>query len=236
MFLEAFGNPPTVESTGQALAAYMRTLLSANSPFDRWFFGAEDKALDVAAERGFSVFTGTAGCVRCHRVAEGHALFTDGSFHDTGLGRFNSVVKASSREPVMVELAPGVVVPMERSAVRSVGEPKANDLGRYEVTGDPADRWLFKTPSLRNVSLTAPYMHDGSFSTLREVVEFYRKGGHPHEGIDPLIQPLRISNQDIDDLLAFLESLTGDNVQELVRDARSQEVGNPRDGSNQSGS
>jgi cytochrome c peroxidase len=227
MFDEAFGAPPTVESIGRAIAVYMQTLLSANSPFDRWYFGGEEEALDEAAKRGFGVFTSTAGCARCHTIDQDHALFRDGAFHDTGLGWHSSVVKAGSEEPVMVELAPGVVVPMEASIVRSVGEPPARDLGRYEVTGDPADRWRFKTPSLRNVALTAPYMHDGSFSTLREVIGFYRRGGHPHEGIDPLIRPLDITDQEIDDLLAFLGSLTGDNVQELIRDARSEEIGNP---------
>ena len=143
-----------------------------------------------------------------------------------GLGRHNSIVKPASREPVMVELAPGVVVPMDTAAVQSVSEPPAPDLGCYEVTGDPADRWRFKTPSLRNVALTAPYMHDGSFSTLREVVEFYRKGGLPHEGIDPLIQPLDLDDRETGDLVAFLESLTGGNIEELIRDARSEVIGN----------
>jgi cytochrome c peroxidase len=231
MFVEVFGAPATVETIGRAIAAYLLTLLSANSPFDRWHFGGDEGVLDEAAIRGFELFTTTAGCSGCHTIGQDHATFRDGDFHDTGLGWHRTVVRASNDEPVMVELAPGVTVPMDRSAIRSVGEPPPNDLGRYEVTRDPADRWRFKTPSLRNVALTAPYMHDGSFSTLREVIEFYRQGGHPHEGIDPLILPLDISDQEIDDLLAFLKSLTGDNVQELISDARSQEVGNPRDGS-----
>ncbi len=227
MFEEAFGGPPTVETTGRAIGAYIRTLLSADSPFDRWYFGGDDGALGEAAKRGFDLFTTRAGCVGCHHIDRDHALFRDGDFHDTGLGRYNSMVKPASREPVMVELAPGLVVPMGAAAVQSVGEPPAPDLGRYEVTGDPADRWRFKTPSLRNVALTAPYMHDGSFSTLREVVEFYRKGGLPHEGIDPLIQPLDLDDRETGDLVAFLESLTGGNIEELIRDARSEVIGNP---------
>ena len=98
-----------------------------------------------------------------------------------------------------------------------------------KVTGDPADRWRIKTPTLRNVALTAPYMHDGSFSTLRAVVEFYDRGGHPHEGIDPLLQPIGLREEEIDDLVAFLRSLTGDNLGELIADARSAPVGNPGD-------
>jgi cytochrome c peroxidase len=227
LFERAFGGPPTVWGVGRALAAYLQTLLAANSPFDRWHFGGDSGAMSGPAIRGFELFTGAAGCVRCHTIAGDHALLSDGAFHNTGLGRSASMARSTSRSPVQVELAPGVFVPIERSVLRSVGEISANDLGRYEVTGDPADRWRFKTPSLRNVALTAPYMHDGSFSTLREVVEFYRQGGHPHPELDPMIRPLDLDDGEIDDLVAFLESLTGANIDELIRDARSEPVSNP---------
>jgi cytochrome c peroxidase len=227
LFERAFGGPPTVWGVGRALAAYLQTLVSGNSPFDRWHFGGDSGAMSEPAIRGFELFTGGAGCVRCHTVAGDHALLRDGAFHDTGLGRSTSMTRSRSRSPVEVELAPGLFVPVERSVLRSVGEVPPNDLGRYELSGDPADRWRFKTPSLRNVALTAPYMHDGSLSTLREVVEFYRGGGHPHPDIDPMIRPLELDEGQIDDLVAFLESLTGDNIEELIRDARSEPVGNP---------
>jgi cytochrome c peroxidase len=230
LFERAFGEPPTVWTVGRALAAYLQTLVSGNSPFDRWHLGGDDEAMSEPAIRGFELFTGAAGCVQCHTVAEDHALFRDGAFHDTGLGRIASMVRSTSRAPVQVELAPGLFVPVERSVVQSVGDPVPNDLGRYEVSGDPADRWRFKTPGLRNVALTAPYMHDGSFSTLTQVLEFYRRGGHPYPDIDPLIRPLDLDDTQIDDLVAFLESLTGDNIDELIRDARSEAIGNFGDG------
>jgi cytochrome c peroxidase len=226
-FQEAFGGPATVDSIGQAIGTYARTLLSGNSPFDRWYFGGESDAMSATAKRGFRLFAGKANCATCHTIETGAALFTDHRFHDTSLGRHNSMVESRSTEPVKVELAPGVYTHLERSAVASVGEPRANDLGRYEVTLEPADRWLFKTPTLRNVALTAPYMHDGSFSTLRVVVEFYDQGGFPHDGLDPQIEPLGLDDGEIDDLVAFLQSLTGDNLEELIRDARSQRIGNP---------
>ena len=228
LFEEAFGSPATVQNIGQAIGTYMRTLLSANSSFDRWHFGKDDTAFTDIARRGFRLFTGKARCSRCHSIETDRALFTDHRFHDTGIGWHNSLVAARSREPVKVQLAPGVTTDLDRTAVESVGEPPSNDLGRYEVTRDPVDRWLFKTPTLRNVALTAPYMHEGSFSTLREVVDFYDRGGHPHDGLDPVIRPLGLDAREIDELVAFLESLTGDNIKELVRDARSEEVGNPR--------
>jgi cytochrome c peroxidase len=111
--------------------------------------------------------------------------------------------------------------------IAAASGPPPNDLGRYEVTGDPADRWQYRTPTLRNVALTAPYMHDGSIATLREVAEYYDGGGVPHEGLDPRIRPLGLSDDAREDLVAFLESLTGGDVDALVADARSVPVGDP---------
>ena len=227
LFDRAFRAPPEVASIGGAIATYLRTLVAAGSPFDRWRFGKEPEALDDAAQRGFSLFTGRAGCARCHLVGTDHARLTDGRFHDTGIAWANTVSRGTERGPVTVQLAPGVQAPLERAAVESVGAPPAPDLGRYEVTGDPADRFRIKTPGLRNVALTAPYMHDGSLSTLREVVDFYNRGAHPHDGLDPAVRPLGLEAPDIDALVAFLESLTGGNVADLVRDARAEAVGNP---------
>jgi cytochrome c peroxidase len=229
LFDAAFGGPATVERIGLAIATYERTLLAAGSPFDRWRFGGDNTAVEAGVKRGFVLFSGKAGCTTCHLVGDDHALFTDRKFHDTGVGWHNSTVRIRSRNPVTVELAPGVTTELPVEALESVGEPFANDLGRYEVTGDTADRWRFKTPSLRNVALTSPYMHDGSYATLREVVEFYDRGAHPHDGLDPALRPLGLKDGEIDDIVAFLESLTGAGIGEIVRDARSQSVGNPGD-------
>ena len=84
------------------------------------------------------------------------------------------------------------------------------DLGRYAVTKDDKDRGAFKTPTIRNVAQTAPYMHDGSQKTLAEVVEWYDKGGHPNANLDPKIKPLNLTDQEKADLVAFMEALTGD--------------------------
>ena len=95
----------------------------------------------------------------------------------------------------------------------------------HEITQDPADRWRYRTPPLRNVALTAPYMHDGSIATLDGVVDFYRRGGIPNEGLDPLIRPLRLVDAEVAALVAFLESLTGGDVEALVADAFAAPVG-----------
>lgn len=229
LFKQAYGERPTVPGIGMAIGSYLRSLLSGNTPFDRWRFGRDPEALSPAARHGFELFTGKAGCVRCHTVQDEHALFSDGLFHDTGLGWFKSMARHGQRDPVTVQIAPGMTTSIQRSVVESLGNPPVTDLGRYEVTGDPAHRWQFKTPSLRNVALTAPYLHDGSFLSLRQVVEFYNRGAHIHPGLDPKLRPLGLGSTEIDDLVAFLNSLTGDNIQELVRDARSQRVGNPGD-------
>jgi cytochrome c peroxidase len=130
---------------------------------------------------------------------------------------------ASGRQRVQV--SPGTWLEVERSIVASVSEPPPGDLGRYEITGDPADRWRYRTPTLRNVALTAPYMHDGSLATLLEVVEHYDRGGVPNEGLDPLVRPLGLSPLEKRDLVAFLEALTGSDVAELVSDAFAAPIG-----------
>ena len=104
-----------------------------------------------------------------------------------------------------------------RSASREPGGAK-----RFR---SPQDRWRYRTPTLRNVALTAPYMHDGSLATLRDVLTFYNRGGVPNEELDPLITPLGLSDAEIEDLLAFLFSLTGSNVDALVSDAHAAPIG-----------
>ncbi|MGH8509458.1 MAG: cytochrome-c peroxidase, partial [Gammaproteobacteria bacterium] len=111
--------------------------------------------------------------------------------------------------------------------VVAVGEPPATDLGRYEVTQDPADRWRYKTPSLRNVALSAPYMHDGSFATLAEVVAYYNRGGYAAP--DREIKPLGLSTTEEHDLVLFLESLTGDNVGEIAAEGLAAPIGDPHE-------
>jgi len=226
LFEDAFDGRPTIGRVGQAIASWERTLTAGDSPFDRWRYGGEANALTETQRRGFDLFTGKGGCAACHPVGDSWALFTDQAFHDTGIGYQADRLAARRNEPVVVEIAPGREVLLDRRAVESVGEPRRSDLGRYEVTRDPVDLWRFKTPSLRNVTLTAPYMHDGSLRNLDEVVCFYDRGGVPHEGLDPLIRPLGLSTDEIEALVAFLASLTSDGVAELISDARSASVGN----------
>lgn len=179
-FDAAFGpGAVTFDKVEKAIASFERTILSADSPFDRWYFGHEKGALSAAAQRGFEVFrrADKGNCAACHSLADHYALFTDNKFHNIGVG----VVNEQSTDP-----------------------------GRYAVTHNPADMGAFRTPSLRNVALTGPYMHDGSLKTLKEVVDFYVGGGNSNAHLDANMKSLdQLTAQDRADLVEFLKALTG---------------------------
>ena len=181
MFERAYGpGPVTFEKTTRALASFQRIVVTGSSLYDKFMYLGNRRALSQAAARGLEIFTKRGNCAVCHQLGKEFALFTDGQFHNLGVG-------ANERG----ELA---------------------DLGRYNVTRNDADKGAFKTPTLRNVTQTRPYMHDGSLSSLGEVVEFYSNGGRRNPYLSKLIRPLGFSAQDKIDLLAFLEALTGEPV------------------------
>jgi cytochrome c peroxidase len=225
MFNRAFdGRSLSMELVGMALASYERVLVSANSPFDRWYYQDQEDSLNDDQKAGFDLFTGKAGCVSCHLVNTDWALFTDQSLHNTGIGYERSMARKPGE--TRVQIAPGESIVLHADIADQAFQAPPNDLGLYEITENPDDRWKYRTPSLRNVALTAPYMHDGSLSTLEQVIEFYNQGGIQNELLDPLVRPLNLSNQESIQLLAFLQSLTGDNVDALVADAFVTPVGN----------
>lgn len=180
-FAKAFGpGPITMSKISSAIASFERTALSGNSPFDRYQFGGDRSAMSPAAVRGLALFRDKSkgNCETCHNMAMNYAVFTDGKYHNLGVG------------------------------VGSDGQ--LIDLGRYEQTKREYDKGAFKTPTLRNIALTAPYMHDGSLKTLRAVVDFYAGGGNSNPWIDREMKPLNLTSAEREDLVAFLESLTGD--------------------------
>ena len=218
-FAAVFEEGLTESTLGAALAAYQRAILSGDSPFDRWYFGGSDSQTDLpeAALTGFDVFI-DKGCASCHRIAKTGALFTDGEYHNTGVGYVRHL---RALRPERVQLAPGVFV-----APRVDAETETFiDDGRREVTGDPQDQWRYRTPSLRNVSLTAPYMHDGSLPTLESVVSFYAQGGGGDPLQDPRTRNIALSATEQAALVSFLRMLTSAQVDLLVADARSVRIG-----------
>jgi len=227
LFENAFdGRGPGMETVGMAIASYERTLVSANSPFDQWYFGKDESAVTEEVKKGFDLFTKKARCASCHVVGKDNALFSNFQMHNTGLGYRNSLAK----KPVSkkVTLAPGLSVAIDSAIIDRVAEKVPADVGLYEVTEDPDDRWKFRTPSLRNVALTAPYMHNGQFQSLEEVVAFYNEGGVDHELLDPLMVPLELTDDEKSALVAFLKSLNGSNTDELVLDAFAAPIGDPQ--------
>lgn len=210
----------TASTLGDALASYQRALLSADAPFDHFRFAGAADALDARQQRGFTVFQ-EAGCPSCHRIGDGSALFTDDTFHNTGM---SYRARHQPAHPARLQIAPGVFTEL----TVTVAVPKVEDAGRFEVTSREADRRGFRTPSLRNVALTAPYMHDGSLATLTDVVAYYDAGGSGDPDQDPRIRPLHLSAGDRAALVAFLESLTGRDIGALADDARSVRIGDHR--------
>ena len=158
------------------------------------------------------------GCSGCHTLASDHAHFTDDEFHDTGIAH---AALLRPRTVKQLQLAPGISIALDTEVLL----PRVEDLGRFEVSGADSDRGRYRTPSLRNVAVTAPYMHDGSIADLAAVIDYYDGGGAPHPGQDARIRILGLSAGDKSDLLAFLQSLTGSGLQTLARDARATPIG-----------
>ncbi|MDA0833849.1 MAG: c-type cytochrome [Planctomycetota bacterium] len=170
-FQKIFGTDVTPEGIAQSIAAYERTVLSGDAPFDK-FKAGDTAALSESAQRGMKLFFGRASCSACHAGAN----FTDNSFHNVGVG-------------------------MDKP------EP---DVGREAISKLGGDRGAFKTPGLRDIARSAPYMHDGSLKTLEEVVEHYNKGGIANPQLDEEIFELKLSDEEKADLLTFLkEGLAG---------------------------
>ncbi len=223
LFEQTFSKPANMLTIGKAIASYERSLNSANSPFDQWYFGKKSKAVKADVKKGFKLFTGKAGCSACHSIDKNYALFSDDLLHNTGVGYLDSMgVSAGTQK---IQIAADVYIEVDSQQLESISETKENDLGLYEITQNPKDRWKYKTPSLRNISLTAPYMHNGSLSTLEDVIRFYNQGGVSNEMLDPLIKPLDLTENEITELVAFLKSLTGSNIKTLVSDAYAAPIG-----------
>jgi len=213
------GTGATMDTVGAALAAYEATLVAGNSRVDRWLYGNEASALTAFEQRGYRLFVGAARCSGCHTVGERDALYADGRFHVTGAG-------AAAQRPAsyVVPLAPGVQTVVTTGDMASYSLPEVTDVGRFAITLLEADRYAFRTPSLRNVSRTAPYMHDGSLATLEAVIDFYDAGGGEVEGKSPLLTPLGLAVEDKQALIAFLRALDGAALDHLTATARRHEA------------
>jgi cytochrome c peroxidase len=175
MFERAYpGEGITDKTIAKAIAAFERTIVSTEAPFDRWVNG-DGGAISDAAKRGFVLFEGKANCSACHQKFN----FVDDGFHNIGL-------------------------------------PGTDDPGRYELVKIDVLKGAFKTPTLRDITLTAPYMHNGVYATLAEVIDHYDVGGVNKTNLDPNMKPLQLTAGEKADLLEFLKTLTGDPTEVTV--------------------
>lgn len=186
-FKKAWGaDQITIEMVTKSIASFERTVVSGNSPFDRYYYGGDKKALSASAQRGLKLFVNPkkGNCEVCHKIGTKFALFTDNEFHNLGVG-------ADTRGEFV-------------------------DKGRYAETKNEADVGSFKTPSLRNCAETAPYMHDGSMPDLKAVIDHYIGGGNSNPYLDKEMHALDfLTGQERADLLEFLKSLTGEMPKDL---------------------
>jgi cytochrome c peroxidase len=174
-FQQVFCTDVTIEGIAKSLASFERTILSGNSPADRFDMGGEENAISESAKRGLAIFQGKGRCTRCHSGFN----FADEEFHNLGID----------------------------------WDTNRADLGRYSVEKHPGTVGGFKTPTLREIARTAPYMHDGRFATLEEVIDFYDQGGLTNHHLSNLIIPLGLTSQEKKDLLEYMRALNGEGWQ-----------------------
>ena len=186
----------TIDHVIKAIASFERTLIAGNSPFDRYYFGMDQSAISVSAARGSRIFRRKGNCANCHEISLNNALLTDNRFYNIGVG-FKRLA------PVLEALVAG-----NNRDDLALTDVQHSELGRFNVTKTLDDLGKFKTPTLRNIALTAPYMHDGSMKTLEEVIEHYDKGGDKNPFIDAKIFPLHLTQQEKADLVVFMKALT----------------------------
>jgi cytochrome c peroxidase len=212
-FRRVFGGPPDATNLVRALASYERALVSFNSPFDH-FIAGDGKAISAAARHGWELFNTQAKCNKCHALKETKrdvTNFMDNDFHNIGIGIIRHKVVALARQ-AQRDIAAGHLEAVDRAAIQT----DFSVLGRFLLTRKEIDTAAFKTPNLRNVLVTGPYFHDGSQETLWDVMDHYNKGdGLKNPWLDEDIQPLALTERDIDDLVVFLASLTSPEYAEL---------------------
>lgn len=212
-FAEVFkvnGRQLTMDHVSKAIASFERSIIAGNSAFDRYYFKGDKTALTEQQQRGFQLFLGQGRCISCHTIEQDHALFSDSRFHNIGIG-INAVQQDLPRLTQAffeAKIRGGDVDKMVLT------DKKSSELGRFAVNDSFNDIGAFKTPTLRNIALTAPYMHDGSLKTLKDVVNHYNNGGVTPAGapvnafLSGGIRPLNLTDVQIDELVAFMDALT----------------------------
>jgi cytochrome c peroxidase len=201
-FRDVFGRDVTYDDLAAAIAAFERTQFAGDAPFDH-FIAGDGKAIGDSAKRGWALFNGKGRCNECHAFGTANPLFSDQKFHNIGIAAHKVDFIDRARKAAAV-VRSGDVKQVDELALQT----EFSELGRFLVTKRLNDIGAFKTPTLRNIAATAPYMHDGSLTTLWDVMDHYNKGGVPNPYLDGGMQRLGLTEPEIDDVVAFLESLT----------------------------
>jgi cytochrome c peroxidase len=208
-FKKVFGRDVNYDDLAAAIAAFERTQYSGNAPFDR-FLAGDANAIDASAQRGWALFTGKARCTGCHAFNTVAPLFSDQKFHNIGIAAHKKGF------PELAHQALGVIKTGDTKQIDELAlQTEFSELGRFLVTKNQSDIGAFKTETLRNIGITGPYMHDGTLTTLWDVMDHYNKGGVPNPYLDGGMQRLGLTESEIDDVVAFLFTLTDDRFAEF---------------------
>src|SRR5438093_5352654 len=208
-FQHVFGHELTYDDVAGAIAAFERTQYAGDAPFDR-FVAGDEKAIDDSARRGWGLFNGKGRCNNCHAFSTVSPLFSDQKFHNIGIAAHKTDFIGLARKATAI-VRGGDLKQIDELAIQT----DLSELGPFLVTKSSNDIGAFKTPGLRNIAITSPYMHDGSLATLWDVMDHYNKGGVPNPNLDGGMQRLGLTEAEIDDLVAFLESLTSSKLAAL---------------------
>lgn len=213
-FKQVFGVTPekiTMDEVVKAISSFERTVVAGDSPFDRYQYGGDKTALSESAVRGLELYRGKARCQECHAISEKYAIFTDNKFHNLGVG-FNKIQPRLREIVKEFRMAQTKGKELDES-ILTKGD--TSELGRFVVTGKLSDLGAFKTPTLRNIAVTGPYMHDGSMATLEEVMDLYNRGGEKNPFLGS-VRVLDLTDQEMEDVIAFMNSLTSPQFKDMV--------------------
>lgn len=202
-FKKAYGRDVNYDDIGRAIAAFERTLVFVDSPFRRYLAGDEDAISDEAKE-GWVLFNERARCVTCHPMSPSNPLGTDNRFHNVGVSARHQDFEGLAKQAMKALDADDSEQKLDELALST----DMSELGRFMVTRMRSDIGAFRTSILLNIGITPPYMHDGSVETLWDVMDHYNKGGEPNPFLDGGMEPLALSEEDIDELVAFLFTLS----------------------------
>ena len=203
-FQQIFGGEITMGNIEKAIAAYERTQVAFDTPFDR-FMNGDQNAISASAQRGWSLFNGQGRCMTCHGWNPTQPLFSDNRFHNIGVSAHKSdFVPLAGKALVLIAQGGGGLQQLDTLAIQT----DMSGLGRFLVTKQPHDIGAFRTMGLRNLLVTEPYFHDGSQQTLWDVLDHYNKGGVQNPYLDGGLLPLGLTESQEDDLVAFMAALT----------------------------